>query len=65
MGVVTYFLFNKLMVYYMHKMILTFLLRQSICCQPFFDIKDLGEASYVLGIKILHYRSSGMMLKLS
>ena len=46
-------------------MILTFWLRQSISCQPFFNMKDLGEASYVLGIKILHDRANGMMLKLS
>ena len=26
-----------------------------------FDMKDLGEASYVLGIQIVQYRSSGIL----
>ena len=33
-GVVTYFLFYMLMIYYSHQMILTCWLRQSTCCQP-------------------------------
>ena len=42
-------------------MILTCRLRQSKCCLAIFDMKDLGEASYVLGIRILRDRPSGIM----
>ena len=42
-------------------MILTYWLRQSRYCLAIFYMKDLGEASYVLGIQILHDKPSDIM----
>ena len=42
-------------------MILAYWLRQSRYCLAIFYMKDLREASYVLGIQILHDRPSGIM----
>ena len=42
-------------------MILTCWLRQSRYCLAIFDMKDLGEASYFLGIQILRDRPSGIL----
>ena len=41
-------------------MILTYWLKQSSYCFHV-DMKDLGEASYVLGIQILRDKQSGIM----
>ena len=42
-------------------MILTCWLRQNRYCLAIFDMKDLGEASYVLGIQILRDRHSDIL----
>ena len=42
-------------------MILACCLRQNSYCLTIFDMKDLKEASYVLGIQILRDKLSGIM----
>ena len=60
-GTNTYSWFNMLMIFCSQLMILTCWLRQSRYCLAIFNMKDLGEASYVLGIQILHNRPSGIL----
>jgi hypothetical protein len=36
-------------------------LKLSVCCFSIFDLKDLGEAFYVLGIQILRDRTNGVL----
>ena len=50
-----------LMIFCSQPMILTCWLRQNIFCLAIFYMKDLEEASYVLGIQILRDRPSGIM----
>jgi hypothetical protein len=42
-------------------MILSSCLKLSICCLSIFDLKDLGEASYGLGLQILRNRTNGVL----
>jgi hypothetical protein len=49
-GADIFFLCFMRMIYYLQQMIMSFCLKLSICCPQILDLKDLGEASYVLGI---------------
>ena len=57
----TYSWFYMFMIVCSQPMILTCWLRQNRYCLAIFYMKDLGEASYVLGIQILRYRPSGIL----
>ena len=50
-----------LMIFGLQPMILTYWLRQSKYCLAVFDMKNLREASFALGIQILRDRPGGIM----
>jgi hypothetical protein len=60
-GAEIFFLCFMWMIYCLQQMIMSSWLKLSVCCLPNFDLKDLGEASYVLGIQILHDITNGVL----
>lgn len=59
-GASLYFLFYMLIIFYFLLMILTYCIKPRIFSKNF-EMKDMGEASYVIVIEIFHDRSHGFL----